>query len=150
MTNQGNRDSKIRVLCVDDHALMREAIAAVIRNEPDMLLAAQVCSGHEAIQAYRSHRPDVTLMDLRLSGINRIDALVAIRDEFPDARVIVLTTFESDADMQRALEAGAKGYLMKSMPRRELLEVIRQVHIGQKYVPSETECFNQARSHRDD
>ena len=89
-------------------------------------------------------------MDLRLSGINGIDALVAIRGEFPEARVIVLTTFESDADMQRALEAGAQGYLMKSMPRRPLLQVIRQVHSGQRHVPLETEYFNQARSHRDD
>jgi DNA-binding NarL/FixJ family response regulator len=133
MTGEVNVAPKIRILCVDDHALMREAITAVIRNEPDMLLAAEACSGHEAIETFRMHQPDVTLMDLRLNGMSGIDALVAIRSEFPDARVVMLTTFESDVDMRRALEAGAHGYLLKSMPRKQLLQVIRQVHSGEKY-----------------
>jgi DNA-binding NarL/FixJ family response regulator len=130
MTAKSTDASRIRILCVDDHALMREAITAVIRNEPDMLLAAEACSGSEAIETFRLHQPDVTLMDFRLNGMNGIDALVAIRTEFPQARVVMLTTFESAADMRRALEAGAQGYLLKSMPRRELLQFIRQVHSG--------------------
>lgn len=121
---------KIRVLCVDDHALMREAISAVISNEPDMLLAAEASSGREAVESFRLHRPDVTLMDLRLSGMSGIDALVAIRAEFPEARVIMLTTFESDADMTRALASGAHRFLLKSMPPRQLLKVIREVGGG--------------------
>jgi DNA-binding NarL/FixJ family response regulator len=118
---------KIRVLCVDDHALMREAISTVIRNEPDMILAAEASSGREAVASFRLHRPDVTLMDLRLRGMSGLDALVAIRAVFPEARIIMLTTFESDADMQRALASGAKRFLLKTMPPRELLEVIREV-----------------------
>jgi DNA-binding NarL/FixJ family response regulator len=121
---------KIRVLCVDDHALMREAISTVIRNEPDMILAAEATTGREAVESFRMHRPDVTLMDLRLSGMSGIDALVAIRAEFPEARIIILTTFESDADMQRALASGAKRFLLKSLPPRQLLKVIREVGVG--------------------
>ena len=104
MTDESTGASRIRILCVDDHALMREAITAIIRNEPDMLLAAEACSGNEAIETFRLHQPDVTLMDFRLNGMNGIDALVAIRTEFPQARVVMLTTFESDADMKRAFE----------------------------------------------
>jgi DNA-binding NarL/FixJ family response regulator len=128
--------SKIRVLCVDDHALMREAITAVIRNEPDMVLAAEACSGREAVETFRLHQPDVTLMDLRLNGMSGIDAVTAIRAEFPKARVIMLTTFESETDMHRALSAGAQGYLLKSLPRRQLLESIRQVYRGKKLTGS--------------
>jgi DNA-binding NarL/FixJ family response regulator len=109
---------------------MREAISAVISNEPDMLLAAEASSGREAVESFRLHRPDVTLMDLRLSGMSGIDALVAIRAEFPEARVIMLTTFESDADMTRALASGAHRFLLKSMPPRQLLKVIREVGGG--------------------
>jgi len=127
----------IRVFCVDDHPLMREGIAAVIRNEPDMQLVAEASTGHEAIEGYRSHRPDITLMDLRLPDIGGIDALVAIRTEFANARVIMLTTFEGDVDIQRALEAGARGYMLKSMPRKQLVEMIRRVHTGKKHVPPE-------------
>lgn len=127
----------IRVFCVDDHPLMREGIAAVIRNEPDMLLDAEAATGHEAIEGYRRHKPDITLMDLRLPDIGGIDAMVAIRTEFADARVIMLTTFEGDVEIQRALEAGAKGYMLKSMPRKQLVEMIRRVHAGKKHVPSE-------------
>jgi DNA-binding NarL/FixJ family response regulator len=129
--------SQIRVFCVDDHPLMREGIAAVIRNEPDMLLVAEVASGHEAIEGYRQHRPDITLMDLRLPDIGGIDAMVAIRTEFADARVIMLTTFEGDVEIHRALEAGARGYMLKSMPRKQLVEMIRKVHTGKKQVPPE-------------
>jgi DNA-binding NarL/FixJ family response regulator len=129
--------SQIRVLCVDDHPLMREGIAAVIRNEPDMLLVGEAATGHEAIEGYRRHRPDITLMDLRLPDIGGIDAMVAIRTEFADARVIMLTTFEGDVEIHRALEAGARGYMLKSMPRKQLVEMIRKVHTGKKQVPPE-------------
>lgn len=127
----------IRIFCVDDHPLMREGIAAVIRNEPDMQLVAEASTGSEAIKEYRKYKPDVTLMDLRLPDISGIDALVAIRTEFAEARVIVLTTFEGDAEISRALEAGARGYLLKSMPRKQLVEIIRKVHSGKKHIPQE-------------
>jgi DNA-binding NarL/FixJ family response regulator len=129
--------SRIRILCVDDHPLMREGIAAVIRNEPDMQLVAEAASGREAIATFREHRPDVTLMDLRLPDIGGIDAMIAIRSDFPDARVIMLTTFEGDAEIQRALEAGAQGYMLKSMPRKQLVEMVRRVHGGRKQIPPE-------------
>jgi DNA-binding NarL/FixJ family response regulator len=129
--------SRIRILCVDDHPLMREGIAAVIRNEPDMQLVAEAASGREAIATFREHRPDVTLMDLRLPDIGGIDAMIAIRSDFPDARVIMLTTFEGDAEIQRALEAGAQGYMLKSMPRKQLVEMVRRVHGGRKQIQPE-------------
>src|ERR1700684_4651229 len=128
---------KIRIFCIDDHPLMREGIAAVVRNEPDMLLVGEAQCGREAIAGFREHRPDVTLMDLRLPDISGIDALTAIRTEFKDARVIMLTTFDGDAEIQRALEAGAKGYMLKSMPRKQLVEMIRRVHSGKKSIPPE-------------
>jgi DNA-binding NarL/FixJ family response regulator len=128
---------RIRVLSVDDHPLLREGIAAIIDNEPDMTMVAQASTSCEAVQRFREHRPDVTLMDLRLPDASGIDAMIAIRTEFADARIIVLTTFEGDVEIQRALEAGARGYMLKSMPPRELLEVIRQVHAGKKRVPAE-------------
>ena len=103
---------RIRVFCVDDHPLMREGIAAVIRNEPDMQLVAEASTGHEAIQGFREHQPDVILMDVRMPDMGGIDALLAIRTEFANARVIMLTTFEGDAEIQRALEAGALGYML--------------------------------------
>ena len=128
---------RIRVFCVDDHPLMREGIAAVIRNEPDMQLVAEASTGHEAIQGFREHQPDVTLMDVRMPDMGGIDALLAIRTEFADARVIMLTTFEGDAEIQRALEAGAQGYMLKSMPRKQLVDMIRKVHAGKKQIPLE-------------
>jgi DNA-binding NarL/FixJ family response regulator len=128
---------KIRVYCIDDHPLMREGISAIIRNESDMLLVGEAPSGREAILGFREHKPDVTLMDLRLPDISGIDAMIAIRSEFADARVIMLTTFEGDAEIQRALEAGAQGYMLKSMPRKQLVEMIRRVHSGKRHIPPE-------------
>ena len=128
---------KIRVLSIDDHPLIREGIAAVVNSQPDMVMAAQASTGREAVPAFREHHPDVTLMDLRLPDMSGIDAMIAIRAEFPDARVIMLTTFEGDVDIKRALAVGARGYMLKSMPPKELIDGIRQVQDGKKKVPAE-------------
>jgi DNA-binding NarL/FixJ family response regulator len=130
-----NEPSRIRVFSVDDHPLLREGIAAIINNQQDMQVIAQAANGQDAIQHFKKHQPDVTLMDLRLPDMSGIDAMVAIRAEFPEARIILLTTFEGDAEIKRALEAGARGYLLKSMPPKELVEAIRQVHAGKKRIP---------------
>ncbi len=132
-----SNSTPIRIFSIDDHPLMREGIAAIIRNEPDMLLVAEASNGREAIQGFREHRPDITLMDLRLPDISGIDAMVAIRTEFPEARIIMLTTFEGDIEIRRALQAGAVGYMLKTMPRRQLVEMIRRVHAGKKHIPPE-------------
>lgn len=129
--------TRIRVFSVDDHPLLREGLAAIISNQSDMVLVAQASNAQEALEQYRKHRPDVTLMDLRLPDKSGIDALMAVRAEFPEARVIMLTTFEGDVEIQRALEAGARGYMLKSMPPKELVEAIRQVHAGKKRIPSQ-------------
>jgi DNA-binding NarL/FixJ family response regulator len=127
----------IRVLSADDHALLREGIAALIGNQSDMQLIGEASNGHEALEQFRKHHPDITLMDLQMPGMNGIDAISAIRGEFPDARIIVLTTHAGDFQISRALKAGARGYLLKDMLRQELLETIRAVHAGQKRLSSE-------------
>ena len=129
--------TSIRILTVDDHPLLRQGISAMIRSQRDMELVAEASTGKEGLERFREHRPDITLMDLRLPDMNGVDVMAAIRAEFPDARIIVLTTFEGDVEIQRALEAGARGYLLKSMPPKELLDGIRQVHAGKKRIPAE-------------
>jgi DNA-binding NarL/FixJ family response regulator len=127
--------NSIRILCVDDHPLLREGLAAVINSQQDMCVIADASSAKGAIEQFRQHKPDVTLMDLRLPDKSGIDTMISIRTEFPEARIIMLTTFEGDVEIQRALEAGARAYLLKSMPPKELVEVIRQVHAGKKRLP---------------
>jgi DNA-binding NarL/FixJ family response regulator len=125
----------IKVLAVDDHPLLREGIAAVIQGEPDMELVAEATNGQEAIECFRSHRPDVTLMDIQMPGMNGIDTITAIRNEFPDARFIVLTTYQGDVQALRAIRAGAQGYLLKNMLRKDLLDTIRIVNGGKRVIP---------------
>jgi DNA-binding NarL/FixJ family response regulator len=132
-----NEPARIRVLCVDDHPLLREGINAIIKNQPDMMLVATAFNGGEALEQFRKHKPDVTLMDLRLPDMNGIDVMIAIRAESPQARIIILTTFEGDVEIHRALEAGARAYMLKSMPPKEVVETIRQVHAGKKRIPTE-------------
>jgi len=133
MTNANH----IRVLNVDDHPLIREGVGTIIQSQADMSLAGTASNGREGIEAFRALRPDVTLMDLRLPDLNGIDVVIAIRLQFPEARVIMLTTFEGDMEVQRALKAGARGYLLKSMPPQQMLYMIRQVHAGKKCIPAE-------------
>jgi DNA-binding NarL/FixJ family response regulator len=129
--------SPIRILAVDDHALLREGIAALVNSQPDMTLIAEAANGREAVEQFRKHRPDVTLMDLQMPEMNGLDAMIAIRGEFPLARIVVLTTYKGDVEVLRALKAGARGYLLKNLLRRELLETIRAVHAGEKRIPPE-------------
>ena len=131
-------DSKlIRILTVDDHPLLREGIAALVKGEPDMSVVAEADNGAEAIEKFRLHRPDVTLMDVEMPSLNGIDAISQIRREFPEARIIVLTTYTGDAKVVRALKAGARAYILKRHVHRELLEAIRAVHAGQKRIAPE-------------
>ena len=126
----------IKVLTVDDHPLLREGIAAVIQGEPDMMLVAEATNGQEAIENFRLHRPDVTLMDIQMPGMDGINAMTAIRRNFPNARFIVLTTYQGDIQAVRAIKAGASGYLLKNMLRKDLLDTIRAVHAGKRIIPS--------------
>jgi DNA-binding NarL/FixJ family response regulator len=128
---------KITVLTVDDHPLLRSGIAAVIQSEDDLLLVGEATNGQEAVEAYRAHRPEVTLMDLQMPVMNGINAILAIRRDFPDARFIVLTTYRGDVQALRALKAGATGYLLKNMLREELINTIRAVYAGRRCIPSE-------------
>jgi len=127
--------SVIRILTVDDHPVLRKGIAALVNSEPDMKLVAEACDGSEAIEMFKLHRPDVTLMDLQMPRLNGIEAIDRIRSEFPNARIIVLTTYTGDVQVMRALKAGARGYVLKGYVHRELLDTIRAVHAGQKRIP---------------
>ena len=129
--------SLIRILAVDDHPLLRRGIAALVNIEDDMKLVAEASSGEEAIEKFRAHRPDVTLMDIQLPGLNGIETISQIKKEFPNARIIVLTTYSGDAQVVRAIRAGAQAYLLKRQVHRELLETIRAVHAGQRRIPQE-------------
>src|SRR5271165_881310 len=130
-----NDPTRIRVLSTDDHPLLREGIATLINNQPDMCIVGEASSGQEALERFRELHPDITLMDVRLPDMSGIDAMIAIRKEFPESRVIMLTTSEGDVEIQRALEGGARGYMLKSMPPKDLVEAIRQVHAGKKHIP---------------
>ncbi|HTN50175.1 MAG TPA: response regulator transcription factor [Burkholderiaceae bacterium] len=127
----------IRIVCVDDHPLVRQGIAGLVAAQPDMALVAEASNGREAIQQYRAYRPDITLMDLQMPEMGGLDAISAIRGEFPDARIIVLTTYTGDAQALRALQAGARGYLLKNALHKELIDTIRAVHAGRKALASE-------------
>jgi len=130
-------EPRIRVLMVDDHPLMREGVGAVLEGQEDMIVAGEASNGSEALESYRTLKPDVTLMDLQMPGMNGIDAIRAIRHEFPEARIIVLTTYDGDILASRALKAGAAGYLLKSMLRRDLVDTIRIVHSGKRRIHPE-------------
>lgn len=132
-----NPGKPIRILTVEDHPVFRAGLTTIITSEPDLLLVGQATNGAEAIAEFRRHRPDITLMDLRLPGINGTDTLIAIRGEYSDARIIMLTTADGDVDIQRAMRAGAWGYILKSTPQQELLRVMRSVHAGRRQVPPE-------------
>ena len=129
--------SRIRILTVDDHPLVRQGIAGLVATQPEMVMVGEASNGREAIQQFRTHHPDVTLMDLQMPEMNGIDALIAIRNEFPDARVIVLTTYTGDTQILRALKAGAQGYLLKNTLHKDLLETIRAVQAGKKTLSPE-------------
>jgi len=132
-----DQSKPIRILSVEDHPVFRQGLATIVGAEPDMLLVGQASNAADAVPEFRRHRPDITLMDLRLPGTDGTDALIAIRGEFPQARIIMLTTSDGDGDIQRAMRAGAAGYILKSMHMDELLNVIRSVHAGRRHIPPE-------------
>ncbi len=132
-----NGSVQIRILAVDDHALIRQGIAVLVGTQPDMTLVAEASNGREAIQQFRAHRPDITLMDLQMPEMNGFDAMVAIRGEFPEAKIVVLTTYKGDVQILRAMKAGAKGYLLKTTFHKELVETVRAVHAGRKALSPE-------------
>jgi len=134
---RGIMKNPIRVLTVDDHPLVREGIASVINSQPDMQVVAQASDGRQAISCFNEQQTDVTLMDVRLPDMSGIDATIAIRTKCPKARIIMLTTFDGDSEIQRALSAGARAYILKSMPPRDMADTIRQVHAGKKCLPAE-------------
>jgi DNA-binding NarL/FixJ family response regulator len=131
------RSAQIRILAVDDHVLVREGIAVLLSTEPDMALVGEASNGREAIQQFRAHRPDITLMDLQMPEMNGLDAIISIRGEFREAKIIVLTTYQGDVQILRALKAGARGYLLKNTFHKELLDTIRAVHAGKKALSPE-------------
>jgi DNA-binding NarL/FixJ family response regulator len=133
MTNS----TPIRIFSVDDHPLLHEGLAMVIRHQPDMVMVGEAARGQEAIERFQEYMPDVTLMDFRLPDMSGVEAMITIRSRFPDARVIILTTFANGVEIQRALDAGAWAYLLKTMPPKQLVETIRQVHAGEKQIPPE-------------
>jgi len=134
MSSIGNA---IRILSCDDHALFRQGIAALLATQPDMSLVAEASNGRDAVQQYRAHRPDITLMDLQMPEMNGLDALTTIRGEFPEARIIVLTTYTGDVQVLRAMKVGARAYLLKNLLDKELLETIRAVHAGKRTLSAE-------------
>lgn len=127
--------NQIRIMCVDDHAIVREGLNAIISAQPDLTVVAEASSGEEAVALYLQHRPDIVLMDLRLNGTSGLEATIAIRHDFPHAKIIMLTTYDGDEDIYRALDAGAQGYLLKDTLRKELIEVIRSVYAGKRRIP---------------
>jgi DNA-binding NarL/FixJ family response regulator len=131
------KPAQIRILAVDDHALVRQGIAVLVSTQPDMTMVAEASNGREAIQQFRTHHPDITLMDLQMPEMNGLDAIMAIRLEFPSAKIIVLTTYKGDVQIVRALKAGAQGYLLKNTFHKELVETIRAVHAGKKALSPE-------------
>jgi len=144
-----NAAGSIRILTVDDHPMLREGIAAVLASEQDLVLVAEASNGREAVEQFRTHHPDITLMDVQMPEVNGIDAIIKIREEFPNARIIVLTTYTGDAQAARAFKAGAYGYLLKNMVRKELIDTIRLVHAGKKRIPPEI-AVEMAQHHSDD
>ncbi|HEX8186230.1 MAG TPA: response regulator transcription factor [Blastocatellia bacterium] len=145
-----SKDNPIRVLIVDDHFVVRMGLAALIGTQADMVVIAEAVNGRQAVESFRQHKPDITLMDLRMPEANGVEAIIEIRKQYPEARIIILTTYDGDEDIYRALQAGARGYLLKDMLRDGLLEAIRAVHAGQRRVPAEVASRLAERMNRTD